>query len=122
MSGGRDESLLLGDIVEKATRLIELGAAFPEDPASDCGYTEGVLYNVIILGEAAKRLPVSTRERFPDVPWSDMSRIRDRVVHHYEGIDWFALRGVMCGYLPAILPRLVEIRDTLRTEFDAAQD
>lgn len=121
MSGGRDESLLLDDVVDSAGRLVELGATLPPDPTSDRQYMESVLYNVIVLGEATKRLPGSTRRRFPEIPWSDMSRTRDRVVHHYEGVDWDALDGIMRRHLPGILPRLVEIRDVVRAEFDASQ-
>ena len=48
-------------------------------------------------------------------------RTRDRITHHYEGIDWEIVQRIMTTDLPPLLPRLVEIRDTVRAEFDATE-
>jgi uncharacterized protein with HEPN domain len=61
---------------------------------------------------------LATLQRFPDVPWRELARTRDLVVHHYEVVDWTLIEQICSRDLPAILPRLVEVRDRLRTEFD----
>lgn len=40
-----------------------------------------------IVGEAAKKVPSSVRQRNPHVPWKDMAGMRDRLIHGYFGID-----------------------------------
>lgn len=49
-----------------------------------------------ILGEATKKLPDDLRSRHPEVDWSGMARMRDRLIHGYFGIDnnlvWIAVR------------------------------
>jgi uncharacterized protein with HEPN domain len=40
-----------------------------------------------ILGEAAKSVSDDVRAVYPLVPWSDLSRVRDRLSHHYHRID-----------------------------------
>ncbi|MDO9556183.1 MAG: DUF86 domain-containing protein [Coriobacteriia bacterium] len=119
MSGRRDESLLLDDVVHATSRLIELGSNEVTQLGDDLPSDERVLYNLIILGEAVKRLSPETRERFADVPWSPMARARDRVVHHYEGMDWPVIESIIRSDLPPMLPRLLEIRDILREEYDS---
>ena len=42
---------------------------------------------VEIVGEAAKQVGASARAGFPGVPWSAVTRMRDRLVHHYFDID-----------------------------------
>lgn len=120
MSGQRDDALLLDDAIKATRRLIELGQE------SELGMVGGdqdqadmIQWNLVVLGEAAKRVCASTRDKFPDVPWRQMSRTRDRIAHHYEGVDWVVVAQVIHNELPALLPRLIEIRDTLRAEFDA---
>jgi uncharacterized protein with HEPN domain len=120
MSGQRDESLLLGDIIDASERLIELGSrVVPGHLGVDREINEMMLWNVMVLGEATKRLRPFTRERFMDVPWTELARMRDRVSHHYEGIDWPVVALTIEGDLPALLPRFIAIRDVLRAEADA---
>ncbi|MDO8964424.1 MAG: DUF86 domain-containing protein [Coriobacteriia bacterium] len=120
MSGPRDESLLLDDVVDACERLVELGGTFPVGAAVvDRGVAESVQWNLVVLGEASKRIHHATRDRFPEVPWTEMAATRDRVVHHYEGILWNVITIIVCDDIPALLPRLIEIRDLLRAESDA---
>jgi uncharacterized protein with HEPN domain len=46
-----------------------------------------VIHQIMILGEAAKRMSKEFQARHPEVPWSDIGRMRDKLIHHYEGID-----------------------------------
>jgi uncharacterized protein with HEPN domain len=61
-------------------------AAFDTDPALG----DAVLYQLVVLGEAAKaalQADPALRIRYPDVPWSPMARVRDRAAHHYYKLD-----------------------------------
>lgn len=40
-----------------------------------------------ILGEAAKSVSAQLAARHPEVPWSEMAKVRDRLSHHYHRID-----------------------------------
>ncbi len=112
MSGGRDDSLLLDDLVHAAQRLVLLGETIASDPlGSSIERDEQVLWNLTVLGEAAKRVSAETRECFADVPWSLMARLRDRITHHYEGIDWSMVTVVVRDEIPALAQRLTQIRD-----------
>ncbi|MBE0416213.1 MAG: DUF86 domain-containing protein [Coriobacteriia bacterium] len=120
MSGPRDESLLLDDVLTAAHRLVELGNDLPDDyDGRNRALNEMLMWNLVFMGEAAKRLSPEACERFDDIPWNRMAQTRDRVVHHYEGIDWHAIRRIIDLDLPKLVPRLIEIRDIVRAEFDA---
>lgn len=45
-----------------------------------------VLYNLMVIGEAVKNLPDEMQEQIPSVPWRDIERFRDKLVHHYFSI------------------------------------
>jgi uncharacterized protein with HEPN domain len=120
MSGRRDDSLLMADMIDAAERMIELASEVHDGQlgqARDTG--EMILWNLVVLGEAVKRMRAVTRERFADVPWKLIAGTRDRVTHHYEGIDWQVVARIIADELPPLLPRLREIRDIVRAEFDA---
>lgn len=44
------------------------------------------MYNLIILGEAANRIPVEFQESHPEIPWSSIVGTRNVVVHGYDQV------------------------------------
>lgn len=46
-----------------------------------------VILQLLILGEASKRLSAAFCADHPELPWSEISRMRDRLVHHYRRTD-----------------------------------
>jgi uncharacterized protein with HEPN domain len=54
-----------------------------------------VLHQLMVIGEAAKRLSTGFRAAHPEMPWSDIAGMRDRLIHEYDDVDlmlvWTAL-------------------------------
>ncbi len=46
-----------------------------------------VQHQIMIIGEAAKRLPRSFCEEHAHIPWSAIARMRDRLIHGYATVD-----------------------------------
>jgi uncharacterized protein with HEPN domain len=40
-----------------------------------------------IIGEAAKSVSPSVTEAHPEIPWSDLAKVRDRLSLHYHRVD-----------------------------------
>jgi uncharacterized protein with HEPN domain len=40
-----------------------------------------------IVGEASKKIPPEMRQEYPDVPWREMSGMRDKLSHDYFGVN-----------------------------------
>ena len=47
-----------------------------------------VVRSLEIIGEAAKKIPDTLRERYSDIPWKRMAGMRDKLIHGYFGVDW----------------------------------
>ncbi|MCM1985110.1 DUF86 domain-containing protein [Lyngbya confervoides BDU141951] len=80
------------------------------DFASDRKTQSAVLYQIAILGEAVKRLPQEFRSQHPDIPWTAMAGMRDKLIHDYEGVDvarvWLTLESSIPSLLNSIEPLL----------------
>ena len=43
--------------------------------------SSAVLFEIVVQGEGVKRLSPGFRDRHPEVPWSQIAGMRDRLVH-----------------------------------------
>jgi len=58
-------------------------AAFRQDERT----MDAVVRNFEIIGEASRHVPPDVRERYPEVPWSLMERMRHVLAHDYDIVD-----------------------------------
>ncbi len=62
-----------------------------------------------IIGEASKAMSSDVTDAHPEVPWSDMAKVRDRLSHHYHRIDPSQLWTMATKDVPAVVRFLREV-------------
>jgi uncharacterized protein with HEPN domain len=95
------------DTMEKAEILLE--EVTYEQFEDDFRINFAVVRALEIIGEAAKRLPMSVRERYPDIPWKGMAGMRDRIIHGYDTVDLQIVWDVVKRDIPMIKPKIQQI-------------
>jgi len=63
---------------------------------------DGVIRNFEIIGEASKQLSDGVKGKHPEIPWSDVARFRDFLIHHYMGVNLVRVWTVIETNLPAL--------------------
>lgn len=58
-----------------------------QDFQADLKTVKAVLYNMAIIGEAARNLPPDVEELYPEIPWVDVRGIRNVVIHEYFQVN-----------------------------------
>lgn len=63
---------------------------------------DSVYRNFEIIGEASKKISLSTKEKSPATPWKNIAGLRDVLIHQYEGIDPNEVWAIIEDYLPIL--------------------
>ena len=48
---------------------------------------KSVLYDFIVIGEAARNIPTEVQKSYPQIPWIPMGDMRNVVTHEYFQVD-----------------------------------
>jgi uncharacterized protein with HEPN domain len=83
----RDNSLLI-DMYQAARKIAGFKAGIDfEQFRSDLKTQSAVIHQFLVIGEVAKLLSDSFKSKNTSMPWSAMARMRDKLIHHYRGVD-----------------------------------
>lgn len=75
------------------------GLSFADFCASEL-VVDGVVRNMGIIGEAAKKVPLQVQQEYQQLPWSQMYRMRNRISHKYFELDYATVWPVATEHLP----------------------
>ena len=64
---------------------------------------DAVVRNLQILGEAARKISEELRQQHPEIPWSQIIGMRNRLVHEYFRVDVERVWETVTEDLPALL-------------------
>ncbi|AHE97722.1 HepT-like ribonuclease domain-containing protein [Thioalkalivibrio paradoxus] len=80
---------------------------------TDARAKRAVVRSLEIVGEAAKQLSEDLRARHPEVPWRALTAMRDKMIHHYFGVDYEIVWDVLATKVPGLR---AQIRQVLEDE------
>ena len=72
---------------------------------------DALLFQFIVIGEAVKNLSPETRESAPEIPWADISGLRDLIAHEYFRIDIHRVLEIVERDLPPLEREITQILD-----------
>jgi uncharacterized protein with HEPN domain len=106
----KDEQIRLShmlDAARKAVSFIEYRSR--DDLDSDEMLTLAVVRLLEILGEAAKNISQSTKDKYSQIPWKEIAGTRDRLIHGYFDVDLDIIWAIVTRDLPSLIKALEKL-------------
>ncbi|MBI5288632.1 MAG: DUF86 domain-containing protein [Chloroflexi bacterium] len=106
MSTRPDEDLL-DDIFRAAERIERRlsGVTFDKFLDDDV-LQDAVILQIAVIGEAARGLSDELKGSHPEIPWPDITNMRNRLVHAYHLISMSIVWDTATGDVPELVRRL----------------
>jgi uncharacterized protein with HEPN domain len=102
----RDDATIL-DILRAARRAVAFKhgirkRSFMHDEKSQ----SAIVHQLLVLGEATKRLSAGFRAHHPEIPWRMMAGMRDTLIHEYDEVDLEEVWKTVTVDLPRLIAQL----------------
>ena len=72
---------------------------------------DAVVRNLQVMSESSQRLAEEIKQRYPDIPWKEISGFRNILVHDYLGVDLDVIWSVVEQELPSLQQALTKQQD-----------
>lgn len=100
----RSDRDLIGDIQAAGQRILDYVAGMSyADFMSDTKTQDAVVRNLEIIGEAVKHISSPLKAEVSQPPWKEWAKVRDKLIHHYFGVNLDIVWGVIQDSLPELL-------------------
>jgi uncharacterized protein with HEPN domain len=85
-----------------------------DDFLVDVQLQDATIRRIEIIGEASKNISEEFKRQYPDVPWSEMARTRDKLIHGYFGVDLELTWEIIEYDLPDLKTKMDRILEELK--------
>ncbi|HOK34765.1 MAG TPA: DUF86 domain-containing protein [Candidatus Paceibacterota bacterium] len=106
----KDPKIFLQHILESIERIEEFTKNISKkDFLKSTKTQDAVIRRLEIIGEATKNLPEEFIQKYPEIPWGELARLRDKLIHGYFGVDLNLTFEIVNKDLPKLKKQISKI-------------
>ena len=115
----KDPKIFLKHVLESIKKIEDNTEKISEEEfLRDTKTQDALSRRIEIIGEAVKNLPSDFKEKHPEIEWREISAMRDKLIHHYFGIDMSIVWETSKKDLPRLKKQISKILESLEKSAD----
>jgi uncharacterized protein with HEPN domain len=102
----RDLQFLL-DMLQSAELIMTYTSQCSKDEfVANVQLQDSVIRRLLVIAEAARRVSETTRQTLPNISWSEINGMRNRLVHEYDDVNLDIVWDVVQSEIPSLIEEL----------------
>lgn len=78
--------------------------------SSDIKLQDALIRRIEIIGESVKNLSKEFKDKHNNIPWSEIAGMRDKLMHHYFGVNLDTVWEVIKKDIPGLKGNMLKIK------------
>jgi len=110
----RDDFVFIGHILESIEAIEKFSENLDEEELHLNRLKQSAIVREIeIIGEASKNISKEFKEKHNKIEWKKIAGTRDKLIHHYFGVDLGAVWRVIEDKIPELKTQILKIKKDL---------
>ncbi len=110
----KDDGVFIEHILESIQAIQEFSKDMNLDELSSNRMKRNAIFREIeIIGEASKNLSNNLKEKYKKIPWKEIAGTRDKLIHHYFGVNLDLLFKTIQEDIPELKKQIEKIKQEI---------
>ena len=110
----KDDLVFIKHILESIDAVEEFSQGLnKEELASSRLKQSAIVREIEVIGEAVKNVSAGLKNKNKDVEWKAIAGTRDKMIHHYFGVDLDIVLGIIRNDLPVLKKQVLRVKEDL---------
>jgi len=107
----KDDFIFIQHIIESIKNIEEFSAGLSKKEFIKNRLKQSAIIRELeIIGEASKNLSEGFKNKYPTIEWKLIAGLRDKLIHHYFGINIERILGIIKKDLPKLKKEIGKIK------------
>src|SRR5437773_1175564 len=108
----RSDRLFIYDIAKSCDKIQSfLTGVRKEEYETNAMLQDALVRNLEIVGEESKNVSDALREKFTEIDWRDIMRMRDKMAHHYFRVDLDIVWRTVTEDIPKLCSQIKKVSE-----------
>lgn len=109
--------IFIEHILESINKIESFSSGISKEELSNNELKQYAIIRAIeVIGEACRNLPESLKKEYSFVSWKDIIGTRDKMIHHYFGVDLNIVWDIIKKHTPTLKEQIIKIKKDLETK------
>jgi uncharacterized protein with HEPN domain len=111
----KDDFVFIEHIIESIEAVEEFSKKLTKDDlVKDRLRQSAIIREIEVIGEAVKNISKPIKEKHKEVQWREIAGARDKMIHHYFGVDLQIVWEIVKIGLPELKKQMLNIKFALK--------